>query len=404
MRILVCGVDGYIGFPLSIHLLLRGHEIYGVDCFHRRKMVKERGLESIIPIGSWPTRERELQRLGSFKFKWLDIAEDYESLREVFQDFKPEGIVNLAQQPSAAYSMIDPEHANFTMRNNVQGLLNVFWTMRDMAPESHVVTLGTMGEYGFPNMPIPEGFFEVEYEGMKDVLPFPRQSNSVYHTSKIQATDLAWFACRIWELRATDIHQGVVYGTRTVDMGDNPNLRTRYDVGECFGTMINRAIACAVMGHPIIPYGTGMQVRGYIALRDSIQCLTLAVENPPTDEDSFSGYRVINQFDECYSCNELADIVQRVGDENFDLDVEVKHIENPRIEKEVHYYNPHHEKLHKLGFKPTMTLDEELKIMFEDLIPLKELLLRYKDRIVPRIRWRPQRKIREKIKLPATWR
>jgi len=398
MRILVCGVDGYIGFPLTIHLLKRGHEVYGVDCFYRRKMVRERGLESIIPIADWNTREKELKRIGNFHFKQIDIAEDYERLKLVFKDFRPEAIVNLAQQPSAAYSMIDPKHANFTMRNNVQGLLNIFWAMRDYTPESHVVTLGTMGEYGFPNMPIPEGFFEIEFEGMKDIVPFPRQTNSVYHTSKVQATDLAWMACRVWELRATDIHQGVVYGTRTEDM-DNPALRTRFDVGECFGTMINRAVACAVMGHPIVPYGTGMQNRGYIALRDSIRCLTLAVENRPTDDDSIHGYRVINQFDECYTCNELGEKVKKVANEKFGLIATIQHIENPRVEAEVHYYNPHHEKLYKMGWRPTRTLEEELITMFEDLIPLKERMLKFKDKIIPKIKWRPKHVAIKEVKV-----
>lgn len=394
LRIIICGVDGYIGFALAQHLLNRGHEIVGIDCFHRRACVKEMGLESMIPIAPWYARLRELKTMGDFQFASIDIAEHYDGLRKVFKDFEPEGIVNLAQQPSPAYSMIDAEHANFTMRNNIQGLLNIAWAMRDYAPESHVVTLGTMGEYGFPHMNIPEGFFEVEFEGMKDILPFPRQTQSVYHCSKVQATDLAWFFCRVWELRATDIHQGVVYGTRTEDMRDEPILRTRFDVGECFGTYINRCVACAVIGHPIIPYGTGMQNRGYIALTDSIACLTLAVENHPTDEDSHHGYRCINQFDECYTCNSLADVIAKVANEKFDLKATVKHIENPRIEPEVHYYNPHHRKLYQMGWRPTRTLEEELVIMFEDLLPYKEKMQKYKHKIIPEIRWRPRTKKR----------
>jgi len=392
MRIMVIGCDGYIGYPLSQRLLSRGHEVVGVDCFHRRRIISERDLESMIPIECWSRRRAALQEIGNFDFKAIDIAEDYKRLFDLFKEFDPEGIINLAQQPSPAYSMIGPKEASFTIKNNVLGLMNIYWAMRDYNPESHVVTLGTMGEYGTPNLPIPEGFFEVEYKGMKDVMPFPRQTNSIYHTSKIQNTDLAWFACRIWELRTTDIHQGVVYGTRTEEMKDDPRRRTRYDVGECFGTMINRAVACAVMGHPVTLYGTGMQQRGYIALRDSIQCLALAVEQPPTDDDSIRGHRVVNQFDECYSCQQIAEEVQRVGNEEFDLAVDIKHIENPRIEKEVHYYNPAHDKIYKLGFKPTQPLEEELKVMIEDLIPQRPLLEIYKHRIIPKIRWRPKEK------------
>lgn len=390
MRILVCGADGYIGFPLTQHLLNRGHDVFGVDCFYRRKWVEEMGLESMIPIKRWKVRKARLRELGRFDAGLFNIAEDYHYLRKVFEEFKPEGIVNLAQQPSPAYSMIDQKHANFTMRNNIQGLLNISWAMRDYAPESHVVTLGTMGEYGFPHMDIPEGFFEVEFEGMKDILPFPRQTQSVYHCSKAQATDLAWFFCRVWELRATDIHQGVVYGTRIEEVGDDPILKTRFDIGECFGTCINRFVACAVIGHPIIPYGTGMQNRGYIALTDSVNCLTLAVEQHPTDEDSHHGYRCINQFDECYTCNSLANVVTKVANEKFDLNVTIEHIENPRIEPEIHYYNPQHDKLYKMGWRPKRTLEDELEIMFEDLLPHKKKMQKYLPKIVPQIKWRPR--------------
>jgi UDP-sulfoquinovose synthase len=388
MRILLCGYDGYIGYPLAQHLLRRGHELMGIDALHRRRMVGERGLTSIIPIVDPQQRERALQRMGMFKQGILgDIARNYEVVRRVFQEFQPEGIINLAQQPSASYSMIDPFHARWTIENNVHGLLNILWAMRDFAPTSHVVTLGTMGEYGTPNVPIPEGFFEVEYEGYTDILPFPRQTNSVYHTSKVMASDLSWFAARVWELRITDIQQGVVYGTRTNTM-DTPELRTRYDVGECFGTMINRAVACAIMKHPIIPYGSGRQKRAYIALQDSINCLTLAIEHPPTDDDSIHGYRIINQFDDCYNCDAIAANVAKIA-KTFDLNAEIHHIENPRIESEVHFYQPHHEKLYNMGWTQTRSLDEELVTMFEDLLPLKDTLTHYQQRIIPTIKWRP---------------
>lgn len=392
MKILVCGVDGYIGFPLTQHLLNRGHDVFGIDCFLRRKMVKEVGSDTIIPIASIQKRIKDLEEAfeGKFRFYPLDIANpnNYSKLKTLFRKEKFESILNLAQQPSAPYSMIDAKHANFTQRNNIQGLMNILWAMHEELPKSHVITLGTMGEYMEPNMPIPEGFFEVEFEGMKDVLHFPRLGNSFYHLSKTHSTHNAYFACRIWDIFSTDIHQGVVYGTRTEEMGDNLDLRTRFDIDECFGTMINRAVVCAIIGHPIVPYGVGEQTRGYIALRDSIQCLTLAAEKPPTDEDSIRGYRVLNQFDEAYSCNELAVKVQQVASEKFGLEVEVKNIENPRVEKEIHYYNPHHEKLVKMGFRPTKTLDEELVVMFEDLIPNKERILKHNDKIMPKIRWR----------------
>jgi len=386
MKIFVAGVDGFLGFPLLLRLLSRGHEVLGVDCFHRRHMVSEVNGISAIPIEDWSIRYTEVKRrFGDFTFKKLDIT-DYHNLDVIYENYKPDAVINLAQQPSPAYSMIDPYHANFTQNNNINGLLNLFWCMRKYTPEAQVVTLGTMGEWGFPHMPIPEGFFQVEYEGYKDVLPFPRQTNSIYHTSKVQTSDNAWFACRIWELRATDIHQGVVYGTHTREMVV-PQLRTRFDFDECFGTAINRFVAMAVTENPIIVYGSGLQVRSYIALTDSIECLCIATENFPTDNDSFHGYRVINQFDECYRLNDLAGTIQQIAWE-FGLETYVKHIENPRIEAEYHFYEPHHEKLYKLGWRPTKDLKTTLREMFKDLIPYQDRLLEYKHKFIPEIKWR----------------
>jgi len=394
MRIAILGMDGYLGFSLLLHLLNKGHEVVGLDNFSRRAMVKEVGSISAIPIASMKKRLEAIKKeFGKeVTFKEGDVL-DYNLVKTFFHKHKPEAICSLAQIPSAPYSMIDAEHGAKVQTNNVCGILNILWAMRDEIPKSSLTTLGTLSEWAFPNLPIPEGFFEVEFKGMKDILPFPRSGGSVYHTSKIQASHNVWFACRIWELRVSDIHQGVVVGTRIPEMNNNLNLRTRMDCDSIWGTFVNRAVVCTVMGHPILAYGSGMQTRGYIALRDSIKCLTLSLENHPTDDDSIHGWRVINQFDETYSCNQLAKIVQKVGTEKFDLNVQIEHIENPRVEAEVHFYQPIHEKLYKMGWKPTKTIEEELEIMFRDLIPHKERMLRYKDKIVPKIRWRPNRNV-----------
>ncbi len=388
MKVLITGMDGYIGWALSLHMLNRGHTVIGIDNFLRRKMVREVNCQSAITIQPMKKRlELIKQVLGKeIAFEQGDML-DYDFLKAVLHKYKPNSIVNLAQQPSPAYSMINAKHATFSQRNNVCGILNLMWAMREETPDAHVTTLGTMGEYGQPNMPIPEGFFTVEYKGMKDTLPFPRQAGSFYHWSKVQSSDNAFYCCNLWDLKATDIMQGVVYGTQTDEVILNEGLRTRFDFDECFGTMINRACACAITGHPIIPYGKGWQTRGYIALRDSIQCLTLSTENPPTDENSVHGYRVMNQFDECYSCNEIADRVGLVA-EKLGFETEVKHIENPRVEKEEHFYQPIHEKLYRLGFKPLYTLEEELEIMLTDLDHWKDRILAYEHKIMPKITWR----------------
>jgi nucleoside-diphosphate-sugar epimerase len=301
---------------------------------------------------------------------------------QVVKDFRPEAIVHLGEIPSAPYSMIDVYHCNETMMNNIVGTNNLLYAMHKFTPDCHMVKLGTMGEYGTPNIDIPEGFFEVEYRGRRDRLPFPRQPGSWYHLTKVHDTFNIMFACKVWGLRSTDIMQGVVHGIRTDEM-TRDELLTRFDFDEVWGTALNRFCAQAVIGHELTPYGKGGQTRGYIALRDSIQCLTIAVENPPDKGE----YRVFNQFDECYSVNELAEHVVKVASE-LGLDARVWNIENPRVEAEEHYYNPDHDSLYKLGFKPTHTLDDELRITLKELLRWKDRIEAKKGRIMPTIKWR----------------
>jgi UDP-sulfoquinovose synthase len=383
MKVLICGMDGYLGWPLAMHLTMRGHVVYGVDNMSRRRRVAE--------IGSWsatPIREMS-ERLVAFRsetgktigFSYGDLR-DVDFTFQVVKDFRPEAIVHLGEIPSAPYSMIDVYHCNETMMNNIVGTNNLLYAMHKFAPDCHMVKLGTMGEYGTPNIDIPEGFFEVEYRGRRDRLPFPRQPGSWYHLTKVHDTFNIMFACKVWGLRSTDIMQGVVHGIRTDEM-TRDELLTRFDFDEVWGTALNRFCAQAVIGHELTPYGKGGQTRGYIALRDSIQCLTIAVENPPDKGE----YRVFNQFDECYSVNELAEHVVKVASE-LGLDARVWNIENPRVEAEEHYYNPDHDSLYKLGFKPTHTLDDELRITLKELLRWKDRIEAKKGRIMPTIKWR----------------
>jgi UDP-sulfoquinovose synthase len=252
---------------------------------------------------------------------------EYNFVWNLVREFMPEAIVHFAEQPSAPYSMIDVQHATFTHTNNLIGTLNIIHAMREVCPDTHLVKLGTMGEYGTPKVDIPEGFFEVEYRGRKDVLPFPKQAGSWYHQTKVHDSNNIMMACRIWALRSTDIMQGVVFGTRIDEMGQDEGLLTRFDFDQCFGTAINRFCAMAVIGHPITPYGRGRQRRGFLPLRDSMQCLTIAIENPPQKSE----YRVLNQFEEVYDLTELATKVQGVAEKNG-LPVEIRATENPRSE------------------------------------------------------------------------
>jgi len=383
MKVLIAGMDGYLGWTLSMYLTNRGHEVVGVDNFSRRKSVEEIGSWSAIPIRNMDERSKAFKEVygKDIEFYEGDLRE-YHFVRGIIKKYKPDTIVHFGEQPCAPYSMIDVDHALSTMTNNIVGTMNILYALHQVSPHTHLLKLGTMGEYGTPNIDIPEGFFEIAYRGRKDKLPFPRQAGSWYHQTKVHDTHNIMFACKIWDLRSTDIMQGVVYGTRTNDMTDD-RLLTRFDFDEVWGTALNRFCAQAIIGHPLTPYGLGEQIRGFIALRDSMQCLTIATENPPDKGE----YRVFNQFDETYTINELAETVQKVGNK-LGYDVKIQHPENPRVEAEKHYYNPDHEKLYKLGFKPAHPLEEELEIMFKDLEKFKDRILAKKERIMPTVYWR----------------
>ncbi len=383
MKIFIAGIDGYLGWSLAQHLTARGHEVAGNDLFLRRQWVEEVGSQSAIPIYSIDERLQAFrERFGKdLNFREGDLL-DYEFLRGYLADFQPDAIVHLGEMPSAPYSMIDQAHAAFTQQNNVIGSLNVLWAMREVCPKAHLVKLGTMGEYGTPNVDIPEGFFEVEFRGRKDTLPFPRQPGSFYHLTKVHDTHNTIFACKIWDLAATDIMQGVVFGTQIDAMGDDPRLRSRLDFDQCFGTAINRFCCQAIVGHPLTLYGVGMQKRGFLPLRNSMQCLTIALENPPKPGE----YRVFNQFEECYTIEELAYKVREAG-EAVGLEVEIEHYDNPRKEQEKHYYNPDRQHLIDLGYQPTHDVVAEMKIMLSDLMQHKERILAKRDILIPDIRW-----------------
>ena len=382
MRVLIAGIDGYLGWPLAMHLTMRGHQVYGVDNISRRRRVAEVGSWSATPIRTISERlvafQQETNKSIGFAFGDL-IDKDF--TYQIIKDFKPEAIVHLGEIPSAPYSMIDLQHCNDTMMNNIIGTNNIVFAIHEHVPDCHLVKLGTMGEYGTPNIDIPEGFFNIEYRGRKDRLPFPRQAGSWYHQTKVHDTNNIIFACKIWGLRSTDIMQGVVYGTQTDEI-TKEELLTRFDFDEAFGTAINRFCAQAVIGQELTPYGKGGQTRGYIGLIDSIQCQTIAIENPPEKGE----YRTLNQFDETYSVNTLAQaVVEAAG--KLGIDAKIWNIENPRIEAEEHYYNPDHETLYGLGFKPTRQLNEELTLTIQELSKWRTRIEAKKESIIPKIYW-----------------
>ena len=388
MRVFIAGIDGYLGWPLAQHLAVRGHDVGGADAFLRRRWVAEIGGDSVTPIRPMEERLDGYEQAFGRPVAFCEgDFRDYAFVREVLKDFRPDAVVHLGEMPSAPYSMMDAEHAVLTQTNNLIGTLNILFAMRAECPAAHLVKLGTMGEYGTPNVCIPEGFFEVEYRGRRDLLPFPRQAGSWYHWSKVHDSNNVMFACRIWGLRSTDIMQGVVFGTRAAGQVTDPRLLTRFDVDQCFGTVVNRFCAQAVIGNPLTPFGRGHQRRGFLPLRDSMQCLTLALESPPAAGE----YRVFNQFEEVHGVSELAVLVQRVGQE-IGLDVTIAPLENPRIESEDHFYEPDHRRLLDLGYQPTHDVVAELRLMLADLIPWRDRILAHRGALVPDIRWSGERR------------
>lgn len=393
MRVFIAGIDGYLGWSLAQYLKVRGHDVGGCDNENRRMWVEEVGGQSITPIVSVDDRLAGFrQNCGEIDYAAVNTT-IYGSLEHRLRFFRPDAIVYLAEMPSAPWSMIDADHAARTQYNNVVGGLNMLWAMKETCPEAHLVKLGTMGEYGTVNVDIPEGMFELEFRGRKDFLMFPRKAGSFYHLSKVHGTHNIEFACRNWGLRSTDIMQGVVFGTRIPEMAKDDWSLTRFDIDECFGTAINRFCASAVIGHPLTVYGAGHQKRGFLPLKDSMQCLTLAIENPPQAGE----YRVFNQFESVYDITELANMVQMAAG-TLGLNCEVLNYENPRKEAEDHYYNPDREKLLELGYKPTKDIAGEVLTMIEDLTRYKDRIESVKDLLIPQTRWDGSKKKSESLK------
>ena len=385
MKITVLGGDGYCGWATALYLSKRGHVVSIVDNFARRQWDHELGVQTLTPILPLTDRLRTWKALTGTEIDLLvgDVT-DYEFLSSVLQQVQPDAVVHFAEQRAAPYSMIDRKHAVFTQVNNVVGTLNLLFAIREVVPECHLVKLGTMGEYGTPNIDIEEGYIQIEHNGRRDVLPYPKQPGSFYHLSKVHDSHNIMFACRIWNLRATDLNQGVVYGTLTDEVGLDEALINRFDYDEVFGTVLNRFCVEAAVEHPLTVYGKGGQTRGYIDIRDTVRCIELACLNPAEPGEC----RVYNQFTEQFSVLELARLVQSAA-AHFGLKAAIDHIPDPRVEKEEHYYNAKHSKLVDLGLRPHMLSDSVLD-------SLLNVATRYRDRVdeslfLPRIDWRKAR-------------
>ncbi|MYL64835.1 NAD-dependent epimerase/dehydratase family protein [Bacillus hwajinpoensis] len=382
MRIIVAGGDGFCGWPTALYLSKQGHEVTIVDNMVRRKWDDELRSNSLTPI--LPLEER-VKRWEEKTGKHIAVYDcdlmHYDFLKEIFKQVQPEAFVHFAEQRSAPYSMIDREHAVFTQTNNVVGNLNVLYAIKEVTPDCHLIKLGTMGEYGQPNIDIEEGYIKIEHKGREDVLPFPKQPGSFYHLSKVHDSHNIQFACKIWGIRATDLNQGIVYGLHTDEDEHDEGLINRLDYDGVFGTALNRFIIQAAIGHNLTVYGSGKQTRAFLNIKDTIRCVEIAAENP-ADKGEF---RVFNQFTEEFSVLELAEKVQRVA-EAKGLKVSIDHLENPRVEKEEHYYHAVNTSLIDLGLEPSLLTDEHISRTLDTALKYKDRVL--KENVLPNITWK----------------
>jgi UDP-sulfoquinovose synthase len=382
MKIAVLGGDGYCGWATALYLSKKGHSISILDSYVRRQWDCDLGVQTLTPILSLSERVKAWEQLTGHSIGIFegDVG-DYEFLSSAIQEMEPDAVIHFAEQRSAPYSMIDREHAVFTQVNNVVGTLNLLFALREFRPQCHLIKLGTMGEYGTPNIDIEEGYIRIEHNGRKDTLPYPKQAGSFYHLSKVHDSHNIMFTCRTWGLRATDLNQGVVYGTVTDEVALDEALINRFDYDEVFGTVLNRFCVQAAVGSPLTVYGRGGQTRGFLDIRDTVRCVELACLNPAKPGEC----RVFNQFTERFSILDIAHMVEAAG-KKMGLQVEINHLPNPRVEAEEHYYNAKHSKLIDLGLEPHF-LSHSL------LDSLMNIAVKYRHRIdpalfLPQVNWR----------------
>ncbi|XP_057438008.1 UDP-sulfoquinovose synthase, chloroplastic [Lotus japonicus] len=381
-RVMVFGGDGYCGWATALHLSNKGYEVAIVDNLVRRLFDHQLGLDSLTPISSIQNRLHRWKALTgkSIELYIGDIC-DFEFLAETFKSYEPDAVVHFAEQRSAPYSMIDRSRAVYTQQNNVIGTLNVLFAIKEYREQCHLVKLGTMGEYGTPNIDIEEGYITITHNGRTDTLPYPKQASSFYHLSKVHDSHNIAFTCKAWGIRATDLNQGVVYGVITDETAMHEELYNRFDYDAIFGTALNRFCVQAAVGHPLTVYGKGGQTRGFLDIRDTVRCVELAIANPANPGE----FRVFNQFTEQFKVSELANLVTKAG-EKLGLDVKTMSVPNPRVELEEHYYNCKNTKLIDLGLKPHFLSDSLLD-------SLLNFTVQYKDRvdtkqIMPGVSWR----------------
>ncbi len=382
MKVLVIGGDGYCGWATALYLSERGYEVAILDSLVRRHWDAELCIQTLTPIAPIQQRIGRWEELtGKSLPLYIGDINNYSFLSATLQEFQPDAITHFGEQRSAPFSMIDREHAVLTQTNNVMGTLNLLYAIHELLPDCHLVKLGTMGEYGTPNIDIEEGYITIEHHGRKDTLPYPKQPGSFYHLSKVHDTHNIHFACKVWGIRATDLNQGVVYGVLTDQTGRDELLINRLDYDGIYGTALNRFCIQAAIGHPLTVYGNGSQTRTFLDIRDTVRCVELAIATPAAKGE----FRVFNQFTEQFSVKDLALKVQKAG-ATLGLKVEIDNIANPRVEAEDHYFNAKNTNLLNLGLEPHFLSDSLLDSLLNFAVKYQNRVDR--SQILPKVSWK----------------
>ena len=374
MKVLILGGDGYLGWPTAMHLSAKGHEVAVVDNYLRRNLAREENVEPLYEVPNLLERVNLWQaQSGKEITAFIGDLQDWDFVSRVFTSFGPEAIIHFAEQPSAPYSMLNRPSASLTLVNNLKVTANVIFAVREICPGAHIIKLGTMGEYGTPDIDIEEGWLDIKHNGREARFLYPRQAGSLYHTTKIMDTDLLWFYVRMWNLRVTDLMQGPVYGIFTEESEQDARLLPFFSYDELFGTVLNRFAVQAVAGYPLTVYGKGGQTRGYLNIKDTLNCVRLSLEHPAEKGE----LRIFNQFTEAFSVNQLAEKIRNIGNQ-MGLAVQIQNLENPRKELEEHYYNPKHTGLLELGLQPHYLTDEVLFRMLEKITTHKDAIVKHR--------------------------
>jgi len=385
-RLLVLGADGYLGFPVSLYFASHGWSVHAVDNLSKRHI---ENIEEVSPlIKLIPFKDRFAEWNDNFakddsqkiKSYIIDIATNNRQLYKLFEDVQPDAIIHFAEQPSAPYSMKGRSEAVSTQINNITGTLNLIFAIKKFNPSCHLVKLGTMGEYGTPNIDIEEGWIDINHKERSDRVLFPKKPGSFYHLSKVHDSNNLEYSCRTWGLKITDLNQGIVYGSHT-ELTKNSNLHTSFHYDSIFGTAINRFISQALSNNPITIYGGGNQTRAYLHIDDVIKCIEIALNNPAEQGE----FKVRNQFTEFKSINDLAYIINDAFSE-MGYSPTIKNIDNPRVEEEIHYYNPTNRSFLDLGLKPKQINKELIIDIANYLKPFSKDIKKYS--LTPNIKWK----------------